>query len=132
VLSALAKLVLAAAAGAATMALLGHAASGRLGSFGDVGVDQDTFGIAVFVWFVAVGLVTVVMSGGIVLPRRRRPEPEPEPETGPPDELDEDGAEGAATREPAGDEPPPRAPPDDEESAPARRAADAEPGEPAD
>ncbi|MEU0494721.1 DUF6350 family protein [Mycobacterium sp. NPDC006124] len=89
------KLVAASVIGAAAMALLGHAGGGRLGNFGDVGVDQATFGPAVFIWFVAVGGLTVVMSGGL---RRRpktrtatvdapraepEPEPEPEPETEP-------------------------------------------------
>jgi hypothetical protein len=59
------KLVAASAIGAVAMALLGHAGGGRLGNFGDVGVDQTTFGPAVFVWFVAIGGLTVVMSGGI-------------------------------------------------------------------
>ena len=45
-LPALAKLVVAALAAAATMALLGYAGGGRLGNFGDVGVDQGTFGAA--------------------------------------------------------------------------------------
>jgi Family of unknown function (DUF6350) len=79
------KLVAASATAAVVMALLGYAGSGRLGNFGDVGVDQTTFGPAVFLWFVAVGGLTVAMSGGI----RRRPKsrplpaqaPQPEPET---------------------------------------------------
>ncbi|MCW2653780.1 MAG: hypothetical protein JWR32_4756 [Mycobacterium sp.] len=75
------KVVLAAALGALTMALLGYGAGGRLGNFGDVGVDQGTFGAAVFLWFVAVGAVTVAMSGGVVRPPpRSRPTPEPEPD----------------------------------------------------
>ncbi|GAB7068468.1 hypothetical protein H7J06_30510 [Mycobacterium hodleri] len=87
-LEAAGKLVAAAAIGAAAMALLGHAGGGRLGNFGDVGVDQATFGPAVFLWFAGIGGLTVVMSGGL---RRRpktrpipaeapRPSPEPEPE----------------------------------------------------
>ena len=51
-LPALGKLVVAAAVAALTMALVGYAGSGRLGNFGDVGVDQATFGPAIFVWFV--------------------------------------------------------------------------------
>lgn len=43
-LSALAKLAVAAAVAAVTMAVLGYAGGGRLGNFGDVGVDQATFG----------------------------------------------------------------------------------------
>jgi hypothetical protein len=76
--AALAKLLVAAVFAALVMALLGYAGGGRLGNFGDVGVDQGTFGIAVFLWFAGVGWVTVVMAGGI---RRRvkRPKPAPEP-----------------------------------------------------
>ena len=68
------------------MALLGYAGGGRLGNFGDVGVDQATFGPAVFLWFVGIGALTVAMSGGIArrpktpkVPSRADPEPEPEP-----------------------------------------------------
>ena len=60
------------------MALLGYAAGGRLGNFGDVNVDQSTFAPAVFVWFTGIGALTVVMSGGIA--RRPPPKPEPEPD----------------------------------------------------
>jgi len=69
------KLTTAAAVGAAVMALLGYAGGGRLGNFGDVGVDQGTFGPAAFVWFVGIGGLTVVMSGGL----RRRPKARPMP-----------------------------------------------------
>jgi hypothetical protein len=75
-LPALAKLLAAALIAALAMALLGYAAGGRLGSFGDVGVDQSTFGVAVFLWFIAVGAVTVTMSGGI---KRRTAPPAPSP-----------------------------------------------------
>ncbi|WP_163721933.1 cell division protein PerM [Mycolicibacterium psychrotolerans] len=81
-LQALAKVVVAALVGAAAMALLGYAGGGALGNFGDVGVDQTTFGPAVFVWFAGIGALTVAMSGGFQ-PRVRRPAPvveEPEPE----------------------------------------------------
>jgi hypothetical protein len=70
-LPAVAKLVIAAAAAAAAMALLGYAGGGQLGNFGHVGVDQSTFGTAVFLWFVVIGGVTVAMTGGIA----RRPRP---------------------------------------------------------
>ncbi len=73
-LPAMAKLLVAAGCAALAMALLGHAGGGRLGNFGDVGVDQGTFGFAVFFWFTVVGAVTVAMTGGI---RRRRKPPKP-------------------------------------------------------
>ena len=83
-LPALGKLVVAAAVAAATMALLGYAGGGRLGNFGDVGVDQATFGPAVFLWFVGIGALTVAMAGGIARrPRALKPTPEPEPEPEP-------------------------------------------------
>jgi hypothetical protein len=68
-----AKLLVAAALAAVAMAVLGHVAGGRLGNFGDVGVDQATFGPAVFLWFVVVGGLTVAMSGGIVPRLKERP-----------------------------------------------------------
>jgi hypothetical protein len=77
-LAAIAKLLVAAVIAAAVMALLGYAAGGRLGNFGDVGVDQSTFAPAVFLWFAGIGGLTVAMSGGVA--RRPRPEPEPEPD----------------------------------------------------
>lgn len=88
--SAMAKLVVAAISAALVMTLLGHAGGGRLGNFGEVGVDQATFGIAVFFWFTLVGSITVVMTGGI----KRRPKP---PKPAPPvDETeDEDSADVA-------------------------------------
>jgi Family of unknown function (DUF6350) len=66
---ALGKLLLASVAGALTMSLLAYGSSGRLGNFGDVGVDQGAMLIGSFFWFAVVGWVTVVMTGGI----RRRP-----------------------------------------------------------
>ncbi|BBY82067.1 hypothetical protein H7I53_10565 [Mycolicibacterium pulveris] len=97
-LPALLKLVVAAALAAVTMALLGHAGGGRLGNFGDVGVDQTTFGPAVFLWFVAIGGLTVAMSGGVARrPKAPKPAPEPEPEAQPESEpepeleADDDG-----------------------------------------
>ncbi len=63
--AAMAKLGIAAFVAALTMALLGYAGSGQLGNFGGVGIDQGTFGFAVFLWFASVGWVTVAMAGGI-------------------------------------------------------------------
>ncbi|TQK28713.1 DUF6350 family protein [Arthrobacter sp. SLBN-53] len=86
---ALAKLGVAALAAAVTMALLGYAGGGRLGNFGDVGVDQTTFGPAVFLWFAVIGGLTVVMAGGLTRrpkPVKPVPAPEPEPEPEPADE----------------------------------------------
>lgn len=78
---ALAKLGVAAVAAALTMALLGYAGGGRLGNFGDVGVDQTTFGPAVFLWFAVIGGLTVVMAGGLTRrPKPVKPVPAPEPE----------------------------------------------------
>ena len=101
------------------MALLGFAGGGRLGNFGDVGVDQTTFGPAVFLWFVGIGALTVAMSGGIARrAKRAKPvaetpnptledEPEDEPEAEP--ELGEDEPEMAEDE------------PEDEPTADARR-----------
>ena len=73
--AALAKLAVAAALSAATMALLGYASGGQLGNFGDVGVDQTTFAPGVFFWFFVVGGLTVVMSGGVTRRPKRVPAP---------------------------------------------------------
>ena len=113
-LPAMGKLVIAAAVAAGAMALLGFAAGGRLGNFGEVGVDQQTFVPAVFLWFLVVGAVTVAMSRGVVLPPRRRPEPEPEAEPeaeadaqAEADEVDEDDIDEATPTPPAGEREPP-------------------------
>ncbi|MGB5150351.1 MAG: hypothetical protein WBN99_10405, partial [Mycobacterium sp.] len=88
-----AKLFVAAAAAALTMALLGYAGGGRLGNFGDVGVDQVTFGPAVFLWFVSIGGLTVAMAGGLARrPKRVKPAPEPEPEPEPEADFDDEDA----------------------------------------
>jgi Family of unknown function (DUF6350) len=85
------KLLVAAGLAAVTMALAGYAGGGRLGNFGEVGVDQSTFAPAVFLWFAGIGGLTVAMSGG--LRRKSRPvvppQPEPvapQPEPGPADD----------------------------------------------
>jgi hypothetical protein len=107
-LIALAKLLLAALISAAVLALVGYAAGGRLGNFGDVGVDQSTFGPAVFLWFAGIGALTVAMSGGIVLPPRRPPKPKPTPEPErdpePESEADDDGAVEVADGAPVADD----------------------------
>lgn len=77
---AFAKLAVAALIAAVTMVVLGYAGGGELGNFGAVGVDQATFGPAVFFWFFVIGGLTVVMSGGITRRPKRVSAPEPEPE----------------------------------------------------
>lgn len=76
-----AKVAVAALVAALTMALLGYAGGGRLGNFGDVGVDQVTFGPAVFLWFLSIGGLTVAMAGGVVRrPKKVKPVAAPVPE----------------------------------------------------
>ena len=104
------------------MALLGFAGGGRLGNFGDVGVDQVTFAPAVFLWSVGIGGLTEVMSGGLARrPKRVKPVPAPEPEPEPEDiederELVDDEAEddvaAPVDREPALDDEYPEDPED--------------------
>ncbi|HKV21795.1 MAG TPA: DUF6350 family protein [Mycobacterium sp.] len=73
-LPALGKLTLASAIAALAMALLGYAGGGELGNFGHVGVDQTTFAPAVFLWFMAIGGLTIAMAGGITrAPRAPKP-----------------------------------------------------------
>ncbi|UXA12617.1 hypothetical protein KXD97_01650 [Mycobacterium sp. SMC-8] len=88
---ALLKVVVAAAAAAAVMALLAEAGGGPLGNFGDIGVDQTTFGPAVFLWMLGIGALTVVMSGGVT-PRVRTPKPVDVSTVDEPDDVD-DGAQ---------------------------------------
>lgn len=71
---AFAKLAVASLLAAVMMVLLAIAGSGRLGNFGELGVDQTTFGPAVFLWFVSIGGLTVAMAGGLT---RRPPQPVP-------------------------------------------------------
>ncbi len=90
ILAAMAKLGAAAVVAALTMALLGYAGGGRLGNFGDVGVDQSTLGFAVFLWFAVVGAITVAMAGGIRY-RLRKPKPaEPAAEVAEVAEVDDE------------------------------------------
>ena len=86
-----AKLAVAALVAALSMALLGYAGGGRLGNFGDVGVDQVTFGPAVLLWFLSIGGLTVVMAGGLVpRPKKVKPVPTPAPEPEPEDVFDDE------------------------------------------
>jgi Family of unknown function (DUF6350) len=117
--TAMAKLLVAASVAALTMALLGYAAGGQLGNFGDVGTDQ-TFGFAVFLWFAVVGAITVAMAGGVRYPPRKpkparaaQPPVAPEPilSTDPLDESDGDDpgvveADDLSATEQAADQPP--------------------------
>lgn len=76
--AAVAKLLVAGVVGASAMTLLGYGGGGRLGNFGDVGVDKGALFLGVLFWFTVVGAVTVVMAGGIRRrPRRRRPKAVP-------------------------------------------------------
>jgi hypothetical protein len=105
VLPAMAQLLVAALISALVMVLLGYAGGGRLGNFGDVGVDQSTFGIAVFGWFAVVGAVTMAMTGGITA-RRTPPEPAPQPEPDVPEEPAPQGEGPDAEYTPVLDEEP--------------------------
>ncbi|SOJ56864.1 hypothetical protein MSIMFB_04341 [Mycobacterium simulans] len=90
IVPATAKLLVAAAAGALVMGLLGYGGGGQLGNFGDVGVDEGAMVIGVFFWFAVVGWVTVVMTGGVRRPPKRpKPKPAPPPEPDEPSEPDE-------------------------------------------
>lgn len=77
---AFAKLAVASLLAAVVLAMLAGVAGGSLGNFGDVGVDQTTFGPGVFFWFFVVGGLTVVMAGGI---SARPPRPAPAPARAP-------------------------------------------------
>jgi hypothetical protein len=75
--AAMAKLGIAALVAALVMALLGYAGSGQLGNFGGVGIDQGTFGFAVYLWFTGVGAITVAMAGGISYRPKKVKQPKP-------------------------------------------------------
>jgi hypothetical protein len=115
--AAAAKVAVASALAAVAMALLGYAGGGKLGNFGDVGVDQTTFGPAVFLWFLGIGGLTVAMAGGIARRSKTRkapaaaappapehdlePELEPEPDADAgPGEPEPDADAGAVEPEP--------------------------------
>ncbi|ORB83907.1 hypothetical protein B1987_08975 [Mycobacterium kansasii] len=85
VLPAMAKVLVAALAGALVMALLGYAGGGKLGNFGAVGVDEGALLIGAFFWFTVVGCLTVAMAGGITR-RPRVPNPRPAPPVEPVEE----------------------------------------------
>jgi hypothetical protein len=129
IVPALAKLLVAAVAGALAMSLLAYAGSGRLGNFGHVGVDQGALLIGAFFWFAFVGSITVMMAGGIRRrPRRRKPAPppdEPEPEPEPDEEPDEPADEAPDEAGEPSDAAETPATPDTETPAPAER----DPGE---
>ncbi len=114
-LPAMGKLVVAAALAALAMAVLGQAGGGRLGNFGQVGVDQTTFGPAVFLWFVTIGGLTVAMTGGILRRPRQRPVPDTRVEGAAADgvvaeSVEESGVDSEAEPEAAADaEPEPEA-----------------------
>lgn len=122
-LPALAKLATASLLGAAAMALLGLAGSGALGNFGQVGIEQLTFGPGAFLWFFVVGGATVAMAGGLT---RRPPEP-----LVPPLREDGSGEGGAADAVTAPVAVAGPAAPDTEPAEPAEPAAEAGSEDPA-
>jgi hypothetical protein len=65
VVTAFAKVAVAALLASISLALLGVAGGGLLGNFGNVGVDQVTFAPGAFFWFFSIGALTVAMAGGI-------------------------------------------------------------------
>jgi hypothetical protein len=122
----MAKLGTAALVAALTLALLGYAGSGQLGNFGGVGLDQSTFGFAVFLWFTAVGWLTVAMAGGIRYRPRKPKRVAPPPDDGPliDVEADDPGADVAAHDQPASSPDQPASSPDGFDGPAPSRAAD--------
>jgi hypothetical protein len=127
---ALAKLLAASVAGALAMSLLACGGSGRLGNFGEVGVDQGALVAGVFFWFAVVGWVTVVMAGGIRRrPRRLKRKPTPAPPADEPKDFaglftePDDSADDDALLS-DDDGPPPPAPDEPEPSATERDPGD--------
>jgi Family of unknown function (DUF6350) len=130
VFPALAKLLAASVAGALAMSLLAYGGSGRLGNFGEVGVDQGALVVGVFFWFAVVGWVTVVMAGGIRRrPRRLKRKPTPAPPADEPKDVaglftePDDSADDDALLS-DDDGPPPPAPDEPEPSATERDPGD--------
>ncbi|MCV7411426.1 hypothetical protein AWC05_09140 [Mycobacterium florentinum] len=124
-LAALAKLLVAAVVGALVMSLLAFGSSGRLGNFGEVGVDQGALWVGTFCWFAVIGWVTVVMTGGIRPTKFRRPrQAKPKRAPAPRAEEPKDFADVLAEPDPVGEGAPPL---DDEE---AFMFADPTPAEP--
>jgi Family of unknown function (DUF6350) len=111
---ALAKLLVASVTGALTMSLIAYGGSGRLGNFGDVGVDQGALVVGVFFWFGVVGWATVVMAGGIRRRPRRPKRPKPEPVPAADEPADFAGLFEAPDDERPDDEAPDDEAPDDE------------------
>jgi hypothetical protein len=99
-----AKLLVAAALAAVVMAALGYAGGGKLGNFGVVGVDQTTFGPAVFLWFVSIGGLTIVMTGGIARRPKRVAAPASVAASAPVADDREPVGDQEPVREPAGAE----------------------------
>ena len=121
---ALAKLLVASVAGALAMSLLAYGGSGRLGNFGEVGVDQGALLIGAFFWFAVVGWVTVVMAGGILPIRLRRPR-RPNPAPGPAAEAPADFAAHFDERDDERDDGPDDGPEDESHDEAAGAAAEA-------
>lgn len=104
--AALAKVLVASVLGALAMGLLAYGGSGKLGNFGDVGVDLGALLIGVFLWFAVVGGLTVVMAGGIRRrPRRPKPKRPPEEDTTVTDLFDESEGDGVADEGDGGERP---------------------------
>ncbi|ODR01577.1 hypothetical protein BST27_25920 [Mycobacterium intermedium] len=107
--AALAKVFVASVLGALAMCLLAYGGGGKLGNFGDVGVDLGALLIGVFLWFAVVGGLTVVMAGGVRRrprrPKAKRPPEEKtaEDETTLADLFDEGESEGVGTEGDDGD-----------------------------